>query len=91
MISVFYDPTNSQGEFAVSIEAVAPHEHVPNPYYRLKFAQEICMILGEHECRKLMEVLGSRPQLPKSDAQIDAEREDSGYALSGGDVEVFHG
>jgi hypothetical protein len=40
--------------------------------------------------REFIEVLSAAPPLPKSDAQIDAEREDSGCAPMG-DTEVFRG
>jgi hypothetical protein len=47
-------------------------------YYTLHFTQglgEVCLFLDDAQCRQLMDVLGSRPDLPKSDAQIDAEAE----------------
>lgn len=61
------------------------------PYYTLRISSELAAFLSDDQCRQLLEVLASRPPLPKSDAQIDAEREDTGFAPGAGDVEVFRG
>jgi len=76
---------------SIRIEAVAPHDSIQEGYYRLRISQDLCLMISDDQCRQLLEVLGSRPPLPKSDAQIDAEREDTGFAPGAGGAEVFRG
>lgn len=46
-----------------------------NPYYTLRYG-DLAIFLSDAQCRQLLAVLGSRPDLPKTDAQIDAESVD---------------
>jgi hypothetical protein len=50
-----------------------------NPAYFqlwLDNSMSVCICLTDEQRRQLLDVLSSAPPLPKSDAQIDAERED---------------
>ena len=60
------------------------------PYYEFHVG-DVVMFVTDERCRQLMDALGSRAPLPKSDAQIDAESEDTGFAPTMGDTEVFRG
>jgi len=47
------------------------------PYYALHFGdRDLTIFLRDEQRRQLLDILSSAPPLPKSDAQIDAERED---------------
>ena len=48
MLSVHYDPAHDSEDFAPRIEAVAPHKHVDEPYYRLRMG-EVCIILSDEQ------------------------------------------
>ena len=58
------------------IEANQPVSY-GEPYYTLHFGnRDLTIFLSDEQRRQLCDVLTSAPPLPKSDAQIDAERED---------------
>ena len=67
---------------ALRDENFCPDIHLHNseytgPYYQLYLDEhmDVLICLSEADCRKLMDALGSRPPLPKTDEQIDAEAE----------------
>jgi hypothetical protein len=76
-------------QFPITIEAVEAHSGMP-AYYRIDLAGVRVVITDAHR-RQILDCLASAPPLPKSDAQIDAEREDSAYAIGQGDCEVLRG
>ncbi len=59
--------------FPITIEAVAAHASMP-AYYRIQL-DGVRMVITDQHRRDILECLASAPSLPKSDAQIDAERE----------------
>ena len=73
------------------MDAVAIHDHVDQPYYRLILGWDMVIFLSDADCKAIMDALGSRPPLPEPDAQIDAAREDSSHAPGAGDMEVLRG
>lgn len=70
---------------------VSIHAHSTMPsYYRVNMAG-VRMVITDAHRRQIIDCLASAPPLPKSDAQIDAEREDSAHVPGAGDVEVLRG
>lgn len=64
---------NIDEEFAVRIEAVSAHDGLDEPYYRMKFGNNlITVFLTDVQRRQIIDALSSAEPLPKSDAQIDA-------------------
>ena len=43
------------------------------PYYVLYIGDNLVVFLDDDQCRAIMESLGSRPPLPKSDEHIDVQ------------------
>lgn len=91
-ISVNYH-ANSDAHFRVVVEAIAPHKYVDEPYYRMRLGIDtVTVYLSDADCRAIMDALGSRPPLAKSDAEIDAAREPLRSvvnAISGGEDAPF--
>ena len=92
MYSFSYSDLRGGNDFEPRVSAQPEHENQP-AYFQLwlDHKMSVCIALTDAQCRQLMDALNSRPPLPKTDAQIDAEREDSSYAIGQGDVEVFRG
>ena len=79
MYSFSYSDLRGGRDFEPRVSA-QPERDASNPaYYQvwLDRKMSVCIALSDAQCRELMDALGSRPQLPKSDAQIDAELEES--------------
>ena len=79
MISFSYsaltDDINGRGRFNPRINVQRSQRS--GPYYQIWLTADmgVCLSLSDADCRKLLDVLGSRPPMPKSDAQIDVEAE----------------
>lgn len=46
-----------------------------NPYYTLRYG-DLAIFLSDAQCRQLLDVLASRPDLPKTDAELDRDASD---------------
>ena len=46
-----------------------------NPYYTLHYG-DLSIFLSDAQCRQLLDVLSSRPELPKTDAELDRDAAD---------------
>lgn len=79
--SVSYDFTSTS--FFPSIEATGAHDDL-RPYYTFR-ADNLTCFFTDDQCRQLMEVLASRPTLPKSDA-LPTVSEMSGLLDSSADI-----
>lgn len=67
---------NQDDHFSARVEAViAPASGCP--YYRMSLGLDVTIFLSDADCRAIWEAINSRPPLPKSDAQIDAEAEEA--------------
>ena len=67
---------NHDDHFSARVEAVtAPASGCP--YYRMILGLDVTIFLSDADCRAIWEAINSRPPLPKSDAQIDAEAEEA--------------
>jgi len=88
-VSIHMVHSYAPAKFPISIEAVEAHSDMP-AYYRVEMAG-VRMVITDAHRRQIIDCLASAPQLPKSDAQIDAEREDGAYAMGQADCEVLRG
>jgi hypothetical protein len=70
-----YDRAPAQ--YPVTVEAVAPNPVNDMPgYYRVTIGKgDIALVMTDAHRKQLIDALASAPDLPKSDAQIDAEAE----------------
>lgn len=69
-----------EDEFVVRIDANPGVPSQPNlPYYTLCIGagRDLGIFLSDAQCLQIMDALNSRPPLPKTDAQIDAEAEEA--------------
>jgi len=83
-----HDLTNER--FRPVFVSVAAHRGM-EAYYIFKPFPNLSIYMSDQQCGQLMDALNSRDPLPKSDEQLDAEREDSPYAPGAGDVEELRG
>jgi len=88
-VSIHAVHSRAPKRFPITIEAVAAHASMP-AYYRIQL-DGVRMVITDQHRRDIIDCLSSAPPLPKTDAQIDAEREDSAWAPTMGDVEVLRG
>lgn len=75
LLSVSWHGVNSAApdKMPVTIEAIEAHDSMP-AYYRLMLGGVWYVITDAHR-RQILDALSSAPDLPKTDAQIDAEAE----------------
>ena len=77
-VSVCYSAHRQPEQFRPHIYAQPESADGQHPaHYQLWLDDSMCVVvsLSDVQCRQLMDVLGSRPDLPKTDARIDAKSE----------------
>ena len=90
MNATFYFHARSENNLVCKIVAKPPTGDADTAYFEFHVG-DVVIFLSDEQRRQLCDVLTSAPPLPKSDEHIDAEREDSGFAPTAGDVEVLRG
>ena len=89
-VSIHAVHTCAPEHFPITIEAVAARAGWMPGYYRVQL-DGVRMVITDQHRRDIIDCLANAPRLPKSDEQIDADRENDSYAIGQGDVEVFRG
>jgi hypothetical protein len=74
MRATLYFHVRHEDNCPITIKAKEATNKHDSPYYEFSIG-DLIMFLDNAQCHKIMDVLGSRPNLPKSDAEIDAEKE----------------